>query len=242
MKTEKEGESQMTLTKRDKLIIETLRKQDFCFYKDIQRRFFPSGFSASRRLNCLKKHGYISIEPLSGLKLEKSLDQISLETVGQNLKLISLSDRCHALRRTTSSWKRTHQLLLFSVRERLEKLLEAEAVFENQIRNLRHTLYDRSFEPYPDFYLKGEDFKLAVELELNLKSQSRYSLKMSEYRDSSYSHVLYIVTHAKKINRLIKLFQHRRYIGVAHYSKVEEIISYRYGEMPLIRWLRERTK
>ena len=232
----------MTLTERDKLIIETLRRQDFCFYKDIQRRFFPSGFSASQRLNCLKKHGYILIEPLSDLKFNKNLDQASLETIGQNSKFISLSDKYCFLRRKASPWKRTHQLLLFSVRERLEKLLETEAVFENQIRNLRHTLYDRSFEPYPDFYLKGEDFKLAVELELNLKSRRRYALKMSEYRDSSYSHVLYVVTHAKKISRLIKIFQERRYIGVAHYSKAEEMISYRYGETPLLKWLRTKVK
>ena len=237
-----EEEREMTLTKRDKLIIETLKRQDFCFYKDIQRRFFCSAFSASRRLNYLKQHGYILIEPFSALNFKNSLDQTSLEAVGQNSKFISLSDKCHALRRNTSPWKRTHQLLLFSVRERLERLLEEEAVFENQIRNLRHTLYDRAFEPYPDFYLKAEDFKLAVELELHLKSRSRYALKMSEYRDSSYSHVLYVVTDAKKINRLIRIFQHRRYIGISHYSKVEEMISYRYGEMPLLKWLRTKVK
>ena len=30
----------MVLTERDELIIETLKDQDFCFYKDIEKKFF----------------------------------------------------------------------------------------------------------------------------------------------------------------------------------------------------------
>ena len=232
----------MILTKRDKLIIDTLQKQDFCFYKDIQKKFFSSDFSASHRLNCLKKHGYISIEPLSSLKFKKKLDSSAIEVIGRNLKIISLSDEYKSLRRKISPWKKTHQILLFSLKERLERLLKIEAVFENQIKNLKHSFYDRNFEPLPDFYLKGEDFKLAVELELSLKSQSCYFLKISEYRKSSFTHVLYIVTNAKKITRLIRTFQYNKYMAMAHYTKPEEVTSYRYGELSLLEWLGKRTK
>ena len=82
------------------------------------------------------------------------------------------------LKREPSPWKKTHQLLLFSVRERLEKLLGVEAVFENQIRDSKYTLLQNGDdEPLPDFYMEGESYKLAVELELSLKSQNRYFLK-----------------------------------------------------------------
>ena len=230
------------LTNRDKLIIDTLKQQDFCFYKDIQKRFFSSDFSASHRLNYLKKKGYILIEPFSTFSFKNSLDSSALEILGKNLKVISLSDKGGFLRRKLSPWKKTHQLLIFSVKERLENLLGIEAAFESQIRNLKHTLYDRTFEPLPDFYFIGEDFKLAIELELHTKSQSRYSLKMSEYKKSSFTHVLYIVTHARKISVLIKNFQYKKYVGIAHYAKAEEVISYRYGELSLFEWLTKRTK
>ena len=116
------------------------------------------------------------------------------------------------------------------------------ALLENRVKDLKNTLYDRTFEPLPDFYLKGEGYKLAVELELHLKSQSRYSFKMSEYKKSNYSHVLYVVTNGKKITRLIKDFRYYKYVGIVHYTNLKEIISYRYGNMSLLEWLTKRTK
>ena len=124
----------------------------------------------------------------------------------------------------------------------LEKLLGVSPAFESQIKDLKYTLYDRAFEPLPDFYLKGEDFKLAVELELHLKSKKRYSFKMSEYRKSSYSHVLYVVTNGKKITRLVRAFRYYKYVGIVHYAKPEDVISYWYGNIPLSEWLKKRTK
>ena len=230
------------LTERDKLIINTLQRQDFCFYNDIKKRFFSSDASACNRLSKLKKQGYISIEPIKSLSLKKNLDNSSLGLVGRNLKVISLSEECGLVKRKTSPSKKTHQLLLFSIKERLERLLETEAIFENQIRDLKNTLYNGKYEPLPDFYFKGEDFKLAVELELNIKTRSRYFLKMAEYRRSRFTHVLYVVTHIKKIQSLIKNFQNRKYVAITHYSKVEEVISHRYGNLPLLEWLKRRTK
>lgn len=232
----------MRLTERDRLIIETLGNQDFCFYKDIQKKFFSSEFSASHRLNCLKKHGYIFIEPVSSLDLRKNLDKSATEIIGTNSKIIGLSDKLKTLRRKTSSYKKTHQLLLFSLKEQLEKLLNIQAVFESQIKNLKHTLFDRTFEPFPDFYLKSESFKLAVELEINLKSKNRYYSKMSEYRNSSYSHVLYVVTNGKTITKLVKAFRYYNYIGITHYAKPEEVISYWHGSISLSNWLKKKTK
>ena len=230
------------LTGRDKLIIDLLQKQDFCFYRDIKKRFFSSDASACNRLSKLKKRGYIQVEPLDLSRIKKDMDGPSLGLIGRNLKIIRLSDESHFVTRHPSTWKKTHQLLLFSVKERLEKLLQTEAVFENQIRDLKETLYTGKYQPLPDFYLQGEDFKLAVELELHLKTQGRYFLKMAEYSKSRFTHVLYVTTYIKKMDRLIKTFRYKRYIAISHYAKVEEVISHRYGRLPLLEWLKRRTK
>ena len=232
----------MELTQRDKLIIETLKEQDFCFYSDIKNKFFSSDFSASHRLARLKESGYIFIDFLSSLDFKKNLDSSCIETIGKRYKIISLADKNEYLRRNISPWKKTHQLLLFSLRERLKKLLSVSPVFESGVKDSKYTLYDRTFEPLPDFYLKGKDFKLGVELELHLKSKNRYSLKMSEYRKSSYSHVLYVVTKAKKITRLVRAFKYYKYVGITHYAKPEDVISYWYGNISLSEWLKKRTK
>ena len=65
---------------------------------------------------------------------------------------------------------------------------------------------------------------------------------MSEYKKSSYSHVLYISTHGRKISRLIKIFNHRKYVGIAHYTDLKKVESYRYGNQRLFEWLKKRTK
>ena len=128
------------------------------------------------------------------------------------------------------------------MRERLEKLLAETSFFENDIRDLRETMYNGKWEPLPDFYIKGKDYKLAVELEVHIKSKGRYYLKSSEYNNSRFSHVLYVVTNIRKMDSLIKAFKFYKYIGIAHYGSVEELICHRYGKIALVEWLKKRTK
>ena len=233
----------MELRKRDKLVIEALSNQDYCFYKDICRKFYPSVSSASHGLKRLIKGGYISIEPVEKIRGNKALDDLSFHFLRNNKKALRLGERYRVLRGKVSAWKKTHQLLLFSLKERLEKLLNARAAFENQIRDLRETLYNGRHEPVPDLYFRKEDFRLAVELELNIKAKRRYFLKMSEYGKSSYSHVLYVTANGKKMDRLIRNFSYGKYIAIAHYMKVEEeVFSNRYGRMTLLEFLEKRVK
>ena len=83
----------MILTLRDKLIIETIKSQDFCFYKDIEKSFFSSKYSAYNRLKDLKKQGYIAIEPFNLLYLQKDLDSSCLNFIGMNRKYICLHEK-----------------------------------------------------------------------------------------------------------------------------------------------------
>lgn len=231
----------MRLTTRDKLIIDLLQNQEFCFYKDICQKFFPSKSSASQSLKRLVQSGHIVVDTAD--KLRKShLDDLSCSLISNNQSIVYLGHKYKLLKRRPSFWKQTHQLFLFSLKERLEVLLKTDAVFENQIRDLKNTLYSSINEPLPDFYLKGDSFKLAIEFELNLKSQDRYFLKMAEYRRSSFTHVLYVSTHIRKIQRLVKTFRYRNYIAISHYSDIEEVMSHRYGKLSLLEWLEKERK
>ena len=233
----------MELRKRDKLVIEALINQDYCFYKDICRKFYPSLSSASHGLKRLIEGGYISVESVKSIKRNETLDDLSFNFLRNNKKALRLGERYKVLRGKVSPWKKTHQLLLFSLKERLERLLGTRALFENQIRDLKETLYNGKHEPVPDLYFKGEDFKLAIELELNIKVKRRYFLKMSEYRNSSYSHVLYVTANAKKMDKLIRNFAYGKYIAVSHYIRIEEeIFSNSYGRMTLLEFLKRQVK
>ena len=232
----------MRFTKRDNLIIDELKKQDFCFYKDISKKFFSSDVSASKRLKKLNDQGWIAIEAINSMNFKKIMDKSSMPFIGQNRKIIRLSNRLKIMKRKVSTWKIKHQLLLFSLKERLEKFLQTNAVFENDIRDLRETLFAVRNEPLPDFYLKGLGYKLAIELELHLKSNNRYFLKMADYRRSRFTHVLYFVTNARKMDSLISAFKYRRYIGVSHYSNIDEVFSHRYGKLSLLEWLEKELK
>ena len=233
----------MELRKRDKLIITALVNQDYCFYNDIARKFFPSSSSASHSLKRLVKAGYVCVEPVGSIKNKKTLDDLSFNFLKNNKKVLFLGERYKILRRKVSSWKKTHQLLLFSVRERLEKLLNEKAFFENHIKDLKETLYNGKHDPIPDLYFKGKGFKLAIELELNIKSKRRYFLKMSHYKNSSYSHVLYITAHGKKMDKLIRNFSYGKYIAISHYMSFEnEIFNKSYGRMSLFDFLKKRVK
>ena len=233
----------MKLNQRDKDIMNYIRKQDFCFYKDILKKFFPSYASGSRRLNKLQKNGYLRMESVREKNVLKNLDKRSLNLVERSHKIISLKkshlDSYEYLRLNQA--KITHQIVLFALKEQLEKMLYVPAVFDNEIKERKGTLESGDHEPYPDLYFEGRDFKLAVELELHIKSQNRYDLKIIDYRNSSYSHVLYVVGTLRKKEKLLEYFAYKDGIGVSHYGEPEIVFSYSYGKLSLLEWLRKES-
>lgn len=230
----------MKLNGRDKIIMNQIRKQDFCFYKDIVK-CFPSYSIASRRLNKLSRYGYLIIESIHSKRFRKVLDERSLNVVGDNRKIVYLR-RSHLSDYEfikLSRNKINHQVLLFSLKSNLEQVLSLPAVFENDIRERRGTLESGDHEPYPDLYFEGRDFKLAVELELHVKSQNRYDLKTLDYSNSSYSHILYVVGSLKKKDRLLEYFAYKDGIGISHYGEPGTVFSYSYGKTTLSEWLKK---
>ncbi len=231
---------QVKLSERDKAIMNFIRRQDFCFYRDVVN-FFPSYSTASRRLNDLSKYGYVVIEDIRSRHFKNILDKESLCVIGENKKIVYLK-RSHLSNYEylkLSRNKINHQILLFSLKERLQSILKTPAFFENEIRERKGTLESGGHEPYPDFYFEGEGFKLAVELELNIKSKNRYDLKTIDYSNSSFSHVLYVVGFLKKKDRLLEFFAYKDGIGIAHYAEPENVFSYSHGKTSLIEWLKK---
>ena len=234
----------MKLSERDKAIMNHIRKQDFCFYKDILKMFFPSYASGSRRLNKLKRYGYLTIENLKEKNLLKVLDKGSLALVEGRSKIVYLQ-KSHLSNFEYIRLSRTkinHQVLLFSLKEQLEKILLLPAVFENEIRENRYTLESGDHEPYSDLYFKGRGFKLAVELELNIKSQNRYDIKIIDYKNSSFSHVLYVVGSLKKKDKLLEYFAYKDGIGISHYGEPGVVFSYSFGKTSLWDWLNKEQE
>lgn len=230
----------MRLSERDKSIMNFIRKQDFCFYKDVVK-FFPSYSTASRRLNELSGYGYLVIESIKSKHFKNILDKESLNVIGDNKKIVFLK-KSHLSKYEylkLSRYKINHQVLLFPLKEKLQNILKAPAIFENEIRENRYTLESGSHEPYPDFYFKADNFKLAIELELNIKSQNRYDLKTIDYSNSSFSHVLYVVGSLKKKDKLLEYFACKDGIGIAHYAEPENVFSYAHGKTSLTYWLKK---
>ena len=234
----------MKLSERDKAVMNHIRKQDFCFYKDILTKFFPSYASGSRRLNQLKKSGYLTIENFKEKNLLKVLDERSLTLIKKSNKIVYLqkSHLSNFEYIRLSRIKINHQVLLFFLKEQLEKTLLVPAVFDNEIKENRYTLESGDHEPYPDLFFKGRSFKLAVELELNIKSQNRYDLKLIDYSNSSFSHVLYVVGSLKKKDRLLEYFAYKEGIGISHYGEPGTVFSYSFGKIPLWEWLNKEQE
>lgn len=226
------------ITVRDRQIIGFLQDRDFCLYKDITKKFFPSEVAACNRLKKLSDRGWITIEPIRYFYLSKNINPLPLQLMGDIKKIVRLNKKHRIIKRKPSLWRIEQQLILFSMKERLENMLGQTAIFKHEV-TVKPTFYNGDYEPLPDFYVKGENYKLAVELDLHLRRNSLYHLKMSQYEGSSFTHILYVVSNIKKMNYFLRDFKYRRYIGIAHYSDVEEIMSYRYGKISLDKWLRE---
>ena len=226
------------ITGRDRKIINLLQDRGFCFYKDITKKFFPSEVATCNRLKKLSEKGWITIEPIRYFYLSKDINPLSLQLMGDIKKIVTLNNKHRIIKRKPSLWRIEQQLILFSIKERLENILNQTAVFKHEVI-ARPTFYNGDYEPLPDFYIQGEKYKLAVELDLHLRRNSRYHLKMSQYEGSSFTHILYFISNMKKMNSFLRDFKYRRYIGIAHYSDVEEIMSYRYGKISLDKWLKK---
>jgi len=160
-----------------------------------------------------------------------------IKTFSSNQIVIRLSETSKSFTRKPSEWKKRHQILLFSVKDRLEKLLGVQAFFDNQIRDLKYTLYERMGEPLPVLFLKGDGYKLAIELELHIKATRRYELQKSAYNRSSFTHVLYVIPHANKIIRLITDFKYYSFFGLSHYFNLNEVSCFWHAKVHLKYWL-----
>ena len=229
------------ITRRDKQIFNLLEEQYFCLYKDITKKFFPSEVAACNRLKKLKDNGWITIEPIRSFYSSRNIDDISLHLLGDNKKIVRLNNKHKILKKKISRWKTKQQLILIALKDRLENFLGQKAVFEHELI-VKPTFYNGDYEPFPEFYIQGEGYKLAVEFNLHLKRNSRYHLKMEQYEGSRFTHVLYFITNMRKITSFIRTFQYRRFVGIAHYSNEKQINSYRYGVISLEEWLKKKIK
>ena len=224
------------ITVRDRQIISFLQAWGFWLYKDITKKFFPSEVAACNRLKKLSERGWITIESIRSFYLSQNINDSSLHLMVDNKKIVKLNNKHKIIKRNPSLWKLKQRLILLSLKDRLENILGQTAVFKEEV-TVRPTFYNGDYEPLPDFYIKGEGYKLAVELDLHLRRNCFRHLKMAQYEGSSFTHVLYFITNNRRMTSFVRDFRCRRYVTIAHYSNVKELICYRYGIISLDEWL-----
>ncbi len=225
----------MILSEKEKDIIHFVGNQEFCFLSDIRKKFFRSDSACSQKISKLRNNDFLSMIRVNQTKLKSLFSQIP-----SNRKIIYLNKKglrkIHKKRRP-SFYKATHQVLLFQVKEKLERLLEQKGLYENELKNLKGTIYESFEEPYPDFVIKGDSYKLAVELELNLKSLDRYEKKIASYLRSSYTHILYIVLKKKMKDSLLQVFEYQDSFAVTYYNYLKQPYSRYHGNFNLKEWV-----
>ena len=191
------------LTDRDKKILHHLFENRMATNRDIETRFFRNGArrSVTRRLIKLRKAGLIDMDVNYDLK---SCYFYFLQQAGFK-KIYPEAKYLHGVK--LKSPNVAHDFSLIQLKNLLEKAGIVQKYYtENmlmldliwpEIDNIFE--YDQGFRPDALFIIEsldGEKFYNAVELELNKKSQMRYSDKIQRYYlNEKISFVLFISSH-----------------------------------------------
>lgn len=109
-------------------------------------------------------------KPIPSFYFSHNIDDESLHLIENNKKIIKLNNKHKIMKRKISQSRIKRQLILFSLKERLENFLNQKAVFEHEII-VKPTFYNGDYEPFPELYIQGEGYKLAIELDLHLKKK-----------------------------------------------------------------------
>ncbi len=187
----------MLLQPRDLVLLENLKKYGVLSTPQVIRLHFKSiaKTTALRRLRILAHGTFIRRSvPLD--------DGTSTWTLGQKGKrLLAVDEPMHFSNRNTIF----HDVLLNDVRMKFESMglgadwtpeyqLKAHAFKNNKYRHAKERLIPDGIFIEP---IKGNEIKIATELELTRKSEQRYKFIFREYRDLRVNHMWYFVNTLK---------------------------------------------
>lgn len=225
----------MRLTERDFDLLTYLAAQGVATSAQLTERFFPSETRCQVRLHQLKKAQLIESLPLTTLK------SVSLGTYKQAVDVLALSAQdvwkfrvyrlAERLRRRRAGaesfsepimWK--HQLQLNGIRNLVEKWFSHAIVLTDpdiQSEDRRFRLGRNA--PVPDLVVRTNQREIAIEVERTQKTETEYHLRFLDYRDSSYSHVIYFCENERLFNKVANLANGIAKIGISRLLAPETV-------------------
>lgn len=195
----------MILQPRDTLLLENLKKYGVLSTPQVIKHHFQSiaKTTALRRLRLLEQGTFIRRSvPLD--------DGTSTWTLGlKGKRLFAVEESMQFSNRNTIY----HDVLLNDIRMKLESMglgldwtpeyhLKSHAFKDYKYRHAKERLIPDGVLIEP---IKGEEVKIAIELELTRKSEARYKFIFREYRDLHFDHVWYFVKSFKDMDAIVKI-------------------------------------
>ena len=233
------------LQTRDRKLIWYIKEQGVATFDQL-KRFFPGEGPCRKRLHRLIRAGYLESIPIDIILKTDELKRnnssampVILDlSIKPGSKIYRLTKQYRALWHTNQSlMKRSlvlHQLLVNESLELIKSSLVSNYILnEPEIKILSPFSVGRRSEICPDFSFENEKYKVAFEVERVIKSKSRYSRKLIFYRDSIYTHVIYLYAFEKHLPTFLELTKYERKVGLAHYRQPDKIYSSFWGPQNL---------
>ena len=240
----------MRLVDRDYEIIGFLRDQGWVLGHQLADRFFSSRQAGSNRLRLLAQSGVVEWMELNRFREKYWHERAVLSVIGDldgRSRVYRLSDEFarsvgRRWQRTASDFMVAHQVLLSSVRERLEAEFPTCRITVEPSESLKLSL-EGEVRAIPDLVADIDGFQLAVELER--KARRGLGKRNGAYDDrfqnlaTNYDAVLYVIEKEEQFTQLAKRAQGLRRVGFSSILNLNEVFRCDRKVVPLVSFVSE---
>lgn len=235
----------IVLQERDRKIIEFLKSQGAATLEQLLI-FFPNYKLASRRIIKLEKagiiKGYLPVQAVGFNEIKNKYLPVLLDIrLRPSTKIFKLSPIYLGFFTENAKFATRvmtlHQLMLNDVRFYLEKIFKDNLFLNDVDIHFMAKTYNNKEPLVPDLTIISGHFKIAIELERNLKSKSQYSVRMARYSASAYTHVLFFYSKESYLETLINCSRPYRNIGLVDIFTKDMVYSNAFGKLKLHDWL-----
>lgn len=236
-------EKHIKMQTRDWDLLRFIEEQGFVSYRQIRENFFEHQPTCSNRLIDLVRTKYLSCEPLLNFfQKNKESGYFFPHLLNLNIdprEKVYFLNRNYArgFGKSQKLFKKNmilHQLILSGLRLELQNSIEFKQINNDPILHILNGIQPgRNREIIPDMCFEYDNIKIAIELELTLKAQAKYSQRFSYYRDSIYTHIIYYYSDEAYLRNLIKKASFDPKFAFAHYKTPKDLFSNVLGRISL---------
>ena len=210
-------------------VLNFIKGSGFATVEQIQSLFFKGREPMTRKkLSILQRQGLI--KSMFFIELVDKRTLIPAPCLQLRRKKIYFSGNKEALLKRKRNIL-IHQILLNASLVRLKNLLsEHEVLFHADLSRLNSGIT-------PDACLRSKDFLIAIELERSPKTISEYFKKANLYKNSTYTHVIYIALNKATKKSVYECFRGNPNTAIFLYDKSFKIYSIHREVMDLKDWI-----